>query len=509
MAARIAIDHAASYRGGVTTRMDRTIPSSEGQLGVNHPLRGSALRTLRDRSRHLDRNNTLFSSSLDRAVENIIGRDVVLQVRTKDQQWAKAVEARWRDWADSECDFRELNPFSELLRLDQRAVFRDGDTGLILVDRGGRPYLQAIEGDAIESPVGKMTEVIDGIRWGSRGQPLTYYVKQTDAFTGRSSYFEIPARSFVFDMRMSRHSQVRGEPVASQSFWVFDHLDGFLEATITAARAGACQALLVKRHNSSRWPAGLSTTTSDAGGTDRPQLSLEPLSVQYLEPDEDVSAFNPSFPQANIDIAVATFSRLLGLNMGLALEQVTLDFSRVSYLSSRAMRLQADATANIYRDRTDKRKLRRIYRWWLDRMISTGQVPAPADEDEAYAHEWVYEPRAWVDPDKDVKAALIEVDMGLTTMATLCKERGREYAENIEARKQEIKAARRAGVPMVMSTNTRHPQLGVGATGDPLGYEQQATPQQAPEPAPDESGDDQPEDDGGDDEPTNTEGNDE
>jgi capsid protein len=236
---------------------------------------------------------------------------------------------------------------------------------------------------------------------------------------------------------------------------LFDHIDGWIEGTVSSMRAGACQALLVKKQNAGKVYGSLQKTTSDSeGNSDRKKLSLEPLSIHYLEPGEDVQGFTPTQPGQNFEGALTALARMLGLNMGLAVEQTMLDYSRVSYLSSRAMRLQADATANVWRDRLVKRKLRRLFRWWIDRMIALGELPA-GSESERYAHEWVFEPRAWVDPDKDIKAALMELDMGLTTRQKLCKERGAEFVNNVDTLATERKVLVSAGIPLVMSTATR------------------------------------------------------
>lgn len=458
MAARLAVrdaaDFRASYRGGMTTRLDTSVPSSLGTSGINHPLRGQILNKLRDRSRNLDRNNALASSLLDRAVENVIGSGLRLQARTSDVAWNALAEKRFEKWVD-EADVRELQSFYDIQQLLYRTQLREGDVGCVLADRGdGFPVLQPIEGDRIENAPGKNKTAIDGIGWSRVGRANKFYVKtDTDATGLRSNYEAVPARDFVYLMRMKRFSQVRGEPVFAQTFWLFDHLDGYVEAVVAAARAGACQAILVKRKGAANAYAGIGARAKDARGQERKAFKLEPLSVNFLEPDEDVQGFNPTQPTQNFGDFLAALARLMGLNLGLTLEQVMLDFSRVNYSSSRAARLQADATALVERDRFVRRFLRRVYQWWVSKMVVIGELPAPPDD--FWAHEWIGDARPWVDPEKELKAALIELDMGLTTLAILAKERGREFVELVLARQAEIELAREAGVPVVMSNQTR------------------------------------------------------
>lgn len=444
-----------TYRGATSTRLDYGWPSSEGVRGYNNPLAGGVLTSMRDRARHADRNNNLASSMLDRATENVIGSGPRLQCRTSDQSFNKAAEKLFGEWCER-CEVRRMWSFGAFTQLAYRTGLNEGDYGWILTEREGEPRIQAIEGDDIATPpekVGLRDRTYDGIQFNADGRPLVFWVRTYDEL-GQYTYKPVDARDFIYDPRLSRFNGVRGEPIFSQTFPLFEHFDGYVEAVVTASRAAACQALLITKTNPGQLVGGLGTTTNSAGNQQK-KLTLEPMMVHTLREGEGVEGFNPTFPTANFSPFMDALARLMGLKLGLTLEQVMLNFSQTNYSSSRAARLQADRTANDERDRFERRVLRRHHAYWISKMVRASKLPTPPDD--FWAHEWEWDARPWVDPEKELNAALIELDMGLTTLAILAKERGREFADLVQQRSDEIKACRKAGIPEVHSTLTREP----------------------------------------------------
>lgn len=456
----------ATYRGASPTRLDYDWPSSEGMRGFNNPLGGGRLASMRDRARHADRNNNLASSMLDRATENVIGSGPRLQCRTSDKDFNKAAEKLFGEWGER-CEVRRLWHFGAFAQLSYRTGLNEGDYGWILTEREGEPRIQAVEGDDIATPpekAGSKSNTYDGIQFDADLRPKIFYIRSYED-SGLAKYTPIVERDFIYDPRLSRIKGVRGEPIFSQTFPLFEHFDGYVEAVVTASRAAACQALLITKTNPGQLVNGLGTTTNSAGSQQK-KLTLEPMMVHALREGEDVKGFNPTFPTANFSPFMDSLARLMGLKLGLTLEQVMLNFSQTNYSSSRAARLQADRTASDERYRFECRVLRRHHRYWISKMVLFGKLPSPPDD--FWAHEWEWDARPWVDPEKELKAALIELDMGLTTLAILAKERGREFAELVKQRGEEIDACRKGGIAIVRSNQTRDEmQPGAAVTTEP------------------------------------------
>jgi capsid protein len=96
-------------------------------------------------------------------------------------------------------------------------------------------------------------------------------------------------------------------------------------------------------------------------------------------------------------------------------------------------------------------------------------------------HNW--QPDAWqyTNPIEEAQAALLEIDMGINCPQNVAAALGRDYGDLVKLNKMARDMKMENELPIIHSTMTRHPQSGVGATGDPLGVEQQADPQRANE----------------------------
>lgn len=466
----------ASYRGGVATRIDRPWPTSGlNQFGLRSDQRQRFI-DMRHRARQLEADNALAAALLDRSNENVIGTQISMRSASADRAWRAAVDDAWRSFS-ARCDVRGMLDFAGLQQLMFRMYERDGDAGLVLIDRGGEPRLQLLESDRITTPDGMHGKpgIYDGVEVDAVGRPVAFHVLEETEF-GKRQWQRITARNFVFLANIRRPHQVRGLTKFAQLFTLFDLIWGYLEATVVAARVGAAQALIVKRPQAGTIYSQLATATNSQGKAQAIQ-TIEPGMIHYLPVDGDVVGFNPTQPAANFPDAIATFARFVGLNFGLTLEQVLLDFSRTSYSSARAARLQAEQTAYCEQAKFYQIVLRRVWKWWLDKAIATGALPSdpPADYD---AHEWIPQGRPWIDPTKEVQAALMAIDAGLETRSNVALSQGYTFEELVERNRADRAMMAEAGLPVAGSTLTRDAQTA-------------PTPQREAQPATEQENDDE------------------
>lgn len=467
-----------SYRGAITTRMGTPYGSSTSINGVRQPT-AQDQRSMRDRARNLERNNPLAAGVLDRAVENVIGTGIRVEPRTENDDFNSQVKVLWADFCKN-CDVRKMRTFEQMQALLVRSELRDGDVGCLLAEVSGEPKLQPIEGDYIESPAGKYNGgmMVDGVELNGAGAPVRFYIKSLNEKQA-TSYLPISERDFVFLSDPNQFSMVRGVTKFAQSFWLFEHIDGYLEATVSAARIAACFGILIKKNNAAKAFGALGTATNGQGNSQQ-TLRLEPGMAQYLQPDEDVTQLQPHQPTQNFPDAIAAFTRFVGLPFGLTIEQLLLDFSRTSYSSARAALLQARQTADMMQQRFACRFVSRVYQWavskWVKRGMITGDIP-----EDYWKHEWIPQGRPWVDPTKDMQAALMAIDAGLDSRGNIAMGLGYNFDDLVEANRREREQMIEAGIPIVNSNLTRHPQLGVGAQGDPLGVDKAEAPGQQPD----------------------------
>ena len=442
-----------SYRAARHTRIGQNRPTA---ASADYHLEAGWDRTeLVDRARQIERDNPIADGLLTRSVENVIGCGIRAQVRSEDAEFNKMAKDLWDDWC-YDSDVRGLDSFYELQALVFRSLLRDGDVGTILLSDG---QLQAIESDQIAAPPEKRQQRnhIDGIDLDHRGKPKNYYVvtNEDDHYIiprrrDRAHRKIIPAEDMIFLARRKRLGQTRGEPCFSQTFELFDQIDGLIEAVIVSARMGACFGLLLE---SPHIPSGL-PTVEGAGGKTHYNWSMEPGMIKRLEPGESVKQVSPQHPSQNFSEFLSTTGRLLGLQLGLPLELIFMDFSKTNYSSARASLLQAYQAFRCHQAYIKNHWCKPIYRWKISQWVADGQLP---DIPTKFRHSWISPGWQWVDPVKEIQAAQMGIDAGLTTMSDIAMGQGKDLVELLETRQRELELMREKNIPIIRSTATRDP----------------------------------------------------
>jgi lambda family phage portal protein len=428
-----------------------------GYTGRNHPLNRYRLTRMRDRARDLERNNVLATAMLDRAVENVIYTGILPCPGTPDKDFNKEVRRKFVAWFD-EAEIRGLMDMSDLQQIVFRSMLRDGDVGVAMVEGAGDLALQVIEGDLIDTPYGQLNNprMVDGIEFDDYGRPLVYHCLTVTPTTGKRLESKIDAKDFCWLPRMKRATAVRGEPAYAPVFDKFDQIDGLADAVVVAGRVAACQALLIKKAGAATGFNALGTQTSSTNTSQKLQ-SMEPGMVHYLNPGEEVVTVNPTQPQQQFGDFLANFVRLIGICVGLPLEILLLDFSRTNYSSARAALLQLQRAARPHQKRFIHRILRPIYVRRIQRWIDEGELKVPAGIPDPLKHSWIPPGWAWVDPQKDIAAALMAIDGNLDSRENIIASHGRELEDVLDQRQREEEEIAERELPSVRSINTRDP----------------------------------------------------
>jgi lambda family phage portal protein len=458
----------AIYRSSAAGRTDTQWSTTLGYTGANHPLNRYRLTRLRDRARDLERNNAIASGMLDRAVENVVGHGFRLQATTGDEKFNTRAEELWGNWTQN-ADICGTRTWTELQRLIVRSFLRDGDVGCALVSRGSDCKLQPVPGDQIDTMNGGYdlgNRVLDGIQFNAVGRPIAFYLLDYGDF-GERKETVVSANDFVFLSRLKSLTQVRGEPVYSQVFKLFDQVDGYIEAVVVAARVAACQALYIRSGDAAK-QAGLLQTVPNSVNDFQPIKVVEPGSVIYGKPGDEITQITPMQPTQSFPDFVTQLMRFAGLTLGLPLELVMLDFSRTNYSSARASLLQAYRAFKTIQQQFSEIFLARVYRWRISKWVKDGTLKVPdsiAGDIEAgvspsfWRHNWISPGWAWVDPTKEIQAAMMEVDAGLNTLTNIAAQHGLEWNEIVTKRAQELRQMETLNVPTIRSSQTRDPLM--------------------------------------------------
>ncbi len=444
----------SSYAGGVPTRI--STPWSEGQRVHGYPLFNESYHEMRARSRALEMNNPLASAVLDRSTELVIGRGIEFVAASSDPEFNKEADDYLAFLTDSKrLDVRGMFTFPELQRKFYRGKKRDGDGGMLLVDDGGDPKLQIIEGDQIKNGVaGYGQNIIEGVKLNASGKPVAFFVEEYDPTTGMTKPREIDARDFIYYLQSTRYSCVRGEPSFHATYDIFDQTWGCLESLAVAWRVGASQALLLLRRNPGPEYDAQPKDVRNSDGNLARSFAMEPGQVHVLDAaaGEDVKGFTPTQPTQAIGDILDTFGGIIGLKFGLTIDQVLLKFKGMNYSVSRAAKLQAWCTADIEQDDFIGTFGDRFYPWSISKGLKNGRIKRkpPADY---FNYEWIPPARPLQDPEKDLNAAIKAVSLGVDARSYIAQALGYKFKDLCRRNAADLKLMQEAGLPTALSIN--------------------------------------------------------
>jgi lambda family phage portal protein len=448
------------------------------------------LGALVSRSRDIDRNNGIAESGFQTIIDNVLGSglrvsprpDYVALGKTKSwaDGWARETRALWESyyWTTA-CHAGDTLTGDGITTQIARAAMLNGDAlalPLWLPERrdGWSTKIQTIEADRLSNPYGQAERqgFRGGIEFDAYGAPIAYHIRTTHPGdtvlvsdeAGFARWERIPRRAahgrmkvlHVFDSK--RSGQSRGKPLLTSVLPTFKNLDRYQQAELQAAVVNAMVAAVITT------PLGAEDIV-ELYGQDRTAMlkareehavRLQSGMLATLFPGDKLEPFIPSRPATAFDSFMTHLERYIGLGYDLPYELLMKDFSRLNYVTARAMLAEAWRSFMRRRDWLTTAWIEPFYRLWLEEAVSAGKVDAP--DYYATATAWqrirVIGPgRGTLDPVKEATAAQARIDAGLSTREDECAELGRDWVEvaeqlaTEEARYRELGLTARAPDP--------------------------------------------------------------
>jgi len=466
---------ATQYRSAATTRL-----LSNWALGQEDATPDAwELSTLRERSRDLNRNDPVASGATETMSINIVGHGLQPQARIRaerigiDEGLAKKLnrqaESIWQDWSARADNANKLD-FDEIQFLALRKIIEDGESIAIPTMapdkwRKIKRSVELIEADRLES-----SQNVQGITFGSRGEPKTYHIKSTND-KGKIKYNDIPALDkygrpkilHVFPTK--RPGQRRGVPYFAPVISHFKHLADYLEAEVVAMRVAACLAIFITKDDP--MSAAYNTSTSTETGTGKRIQGIEPGMVDYLGVGESINVVDPKRPGDNFAPFLEGILRLIGVSLGLPYEILVKDFSKTNYSSARAALLEGRRLFMTWRRWFARRFCQPLYDLVLEEAYLRDMFDAPRFYDfrsEYTRAAWIGGAWGWVDPVKEVDSSRKAIDYGLSTLAEEAAGQGRDWEEILEQQAREKQRAKDLGI--TLSTAGKNESSGNEKEGD-------------------------------------------
>jgi lambda family phage portal protein len=245
-------------------------------------------------------------------------------------------------------------------------------------------------------------------------------------------------------MELERPEQRRGVPILAPVIETLKQLDRYTDAELMAAVISGMFTVFVESESSDPDQFGLppvgaplENATGEPIPANSDELRLGNGAVQFLNPGEKVTIANPGRPNAQFDPFVTAILRFVGASLEIPYELLLKHFT-ASYSASRAALLEAWKMFRMRRAWMAAKFCQPIYEDWFVEAVSKGRIDAPGIFDDpilfkAYTKaEWHGPSQGQLDPVKEVNAAILRMEHGLSTGQREAAElTGSEYESNV------------------------------------------------------------------------------
>ena len=401
--------------------------------------------TIRARARDLERNSDIQNSALRAFRRNVIGSGINVQVTTKDQELNSKIEKLWKRWCQARnCDVTGTQSLSSILRMClQRKIVDGGFLRLkIYTDQGFLPFqLQVLEVDDIDAtqitPKHEGNRVIGGIEFNRFNRAQGYWIKQysVDGLQYERSIY-IEAKNVIYYFTKKRPTQVREISDMAPTLTRVKDVNEFMNAVTVKEKIAACFAAFIKKINPSTGTYG---ETRNGGGRG-PDITyagkrIVPGMVFEMNPGDDVVFSNPSGQSTDATAFIKLQEKIIGAGHGLSYEAISRDLSDTTYSSARQGLIEDDLTYDEEREGLEELVLDEIYETFIISCYLHGDINAPdfwSNKEDYMSHEWITQPRRWIDPYKEANANAIALKTGQKTFQQLQKENGRDWKQVVD-----------------------------------------------------------------------------
>lgn len=434
-------------------RTDRTTADwlSTGR-DINEELR-TQLEKLRNRSRELEQNGDHARRFLAQVQIHVVGSaGFNLQVKGTlrngklDKRNNKIIEKAFWTWAKRGCcDVTGRYALADIERLAIRTCARDGEHLIRLHDlqpTARNPFGFALE---ILDPARLDTNLNDDPRDGNRirmgieydraGAPVAYYLlRRTDGSRHGNTYDRVPAENIIHDFMSDRPEQLRGIPWMASAMVRMHQLGEYEDSALVAAREGA------NKMGFFSTPGGTLKALSDDTDANGELISESSAGhFSNMPPGYQFTPYNPDYPHQNFESFMRGHLRSIAMGLGVSYHGLTGDLSQVNFSSSRTGTLEERESWMVMQDWFAGGTLERIYTRWFSAAMMNKQIKinVKLDLDEALQrygeHLWQGRRWPWIDPKKDIDAAIAAITAGLKSPQMVAAETGVDVEDVLDA----------------------------------------------------------------------------
>lgn len=498
----------AATRGYNGAIYDRLTEDWKSPLTTGDAEMRTRLRTLRGRARELERNEPYSRRFLSRLEDNIYDYHGITfnslagawkkangQLKWEiDKLDAQIIQSAYAEWKKNPFVTKNMT-LNEGGRLALRSTARDGDMFVKwVVDPSLNDFgfgLQLLEADMCDD---YKNEVIRTTKNANKVLAEVRMGVQVDGFMRPEGYWMLKAHpgdqmwwttdgyvsefhsvdDFLHPFKPTRITQVRDVTWLCGIMRDLKMLDGYDEAAIVAARTGAAKmGFFTRGYNEPGDPftgprQGANNQGGDSAGIEGDQatyergdltMDAEPGLIEDLSqsPGLDFKAWDPAYPHEQYNDFMKVRLRRIGAGVDMSYYAIANDLTEVNFSSIRAGLLE------------DREHFKALQTWWLDKFecpiflkwleisLLNGAIKDPISGarlpfsklQKFSKHK--FHPRRWdwVDPQKDIEAAVTAIDNRLKTRDQVIQEHTQAtFEEVVEGHQREQEAAEAARVEL-------------------------------------------------------------
>lgn len=410
--------------------------------GINNEVAG-ALVTLRDRSRHMVRNNGWARRAIEAITKHSIGEGIQ-PAPDADLEISQLVKKIWTAWAGrTACDWYGKTTFYGLQELAMRSIAEGGDVLIlrrwVMPDRDNPlPLkLQVIEGDQLDHTRNGYNEYGYcrlGVQFDNDGRLIGYWIYEYHpgdsyifATQIQSKFF--PKEDVLHAFEVLRPGQVRGLPFGVAAFMKQSDFSDYEDAQLVKQKVAACFSAFV-----------LGSEDMGSEDEDRTIERLQPGIIEHLGNTESVEFANPP-SVADYDAYAGRILQGVAAAYGITYEMLTMDYSKVNFTSGRMAKI--DVTANFKSWQYNMivpQICAPVWDWFVAACIIKGELTqyVPAD--------WTAPRIQQLDPVRETDAQVKRIQAGLATISETLREMGREPDEFFREYKQDMDRLQELGI---------------------------------------------------------------
>jgi len=434
-------------------------------------------KTVRGRALDLDRNNSWVARYKCLLNNNILGANGIgLQMKIKDASGqldslaCAAVKTAWEDWKKREhCDIAGKACWrdKEGIVLDRNVI--EGNA-LIRLHRGSQFGKYAFTTETIDferldfdysTTLASGNKVRFGVEMNSYGKVIAYHIFKTipsDLFRGSLVRERVEAKDIIHAYLADRPEQTIGMPWITPAMRSLRDLAQYRLAELVAARQEACKGYAIK-------PSVPEGGFDGGGGEGDDALEeMSPGMAMMLKPGEDLIQINPTHPNTAFGEFTKSALREIASAWNVGYMDLANDPSDANYSSMRGSKLESIQEYMAIQSWLIETLDAPVFSAWLEMALAAGAIKMNGGSalpilkfDKFNAPDWKPRRWPWVDPQKDLQAAVMSVEKGFRSRQSIISEMGDSIENVFIEQEQDAKLAESRGLDFPLGTNPQPP----------------------------------------------------